>query len=83
MKYILKKLFPSYRIGIQLDFPARNMFWARTNAIFQIFEYKFNINFFREKNQTNDTIMHGIERIWLYLVKINGYFYKTIFESVN
>lgn len=83
MKYILKKLFPNYRIGVKLDFPAGNMFWARTKAIFQIFEYNFNKKFFKEKDQTNDTIMHGIERIWLYLVKLNGYYYKTIFKSTN
>ena len=81
MRYILKKLFPNFRIGVQLDFPAGNMFWARTNAIFQIFEYNFNKKFDKEKDQTNDTIMHGIERIWLYLVKINGFYYKTIFKS--
>ena len=83
MKYILKKLFPNYRIGEKLDFPAGNMFWARTNSIFQIFEYNFNKKFVIEKDQTNDTIMHGIERIWLYLVKLNGYYYKTIYKSVN
>ena len=83
MKYIVKKLFPNYGIGNLLDFPAGNMFWARTNAIYQIFEYNFNKKFFKEKDQTNDTIMHGIERIWLYLVKINGYYYKTIFKSIN
>ena len=83
MKYILHKLFPNYGIGALIDFPAGNMFWARTNAIFQIFEYNFNRKFFKEKDQTNDTIMHGIERIWLYLVKINGYYYKTIFKSIN
>ena len=83
MKYILKKLFPNYRIGAQLDFPAGNMFWARIKSIFQIFEYNFNKIYFKEKDQTNDTIMHGIERIWLYLVKINGYYYKTIFKCIN
>lgn len=83
MKYILKQLFPNSTPGILTDFPAGNMFWARTNAIFQIFELDFNIKFDREKDQTNDTIMHGIERIWLYLVKINGFYYKTIFKSFS
>ena len=83
MKYILFKLFPKYSIGLQLDFPAGNMFWARTSAIFQIFEFNFNKNFFKEEDLVNDTIMHGIERIWLYLVKINGFYYKTILNSIN
>ena len=83
MKYVLYKLFPNYSIGDQLDFPAGNMFWARSSAIFQIFEFTFSKKFFKEEDQINDTIMHGIERIWLYLVKLNGYYYKTIFKSFN
>ena len=83
MKFILKNLFPNSSPGNLIDFPAGNMFWARTKAIFQIFEFNFNIKFEREKDQTNDTIMHGIERIWLYLVKLNDYYYKTIFKSFN
>ena len=83
MKFILKNIFPGSSPGNLLDFPAGNMFWARTHAIFQLFEINFNIMFEREKDQTNDTIMHGIERIWLYLVKLNGYYYKTVFKSFN
>ena len=83
MDYIIKKLFPNYKIGNQLFFPAGNMFWARVNAIYQIFGFDFNKMFDKEKGQINDTIMHAIERIWLYLVKVNGYYYKTIFKSIN
>ena len=61
-----------------MEFPAGNMFWAKIQAIYQIFNIK--ILYPKELNQTNDTIMHGIERIWLYLVKLNGYYYKTIFK---
>ena len=56
------------------------MFWAKINAIYQIFTYDFDDYFENEDNQTNDTIMHGLERIWLYLVKYNGFYYKTIFN---
>ena len=83
MNYILNKLFPNCRVGTLIDFPAGNMFWARIKAIYQIFEYNFNKKFDKEKEQTNDTIMHGIERIWIYLVKLNGYYYKTIFKSFS
>lgn len=82
MNYILKIIFQNYKIGNQLYFPAGNMFWARVKAVHQIFEYNFDKMFSRENNQVNDTIMHAIERIWLYLVKLNGYFYKTIFKSI-
>ena len=78
INYILKQIFHKYQIGEKIIFPAGNMFWARTKAIYQIF--KININFPDELNQVNDTIMHAIERIWLYLVKLNGYYYKTIFK---
>lgn len=82
MNYILKIIFKNYKIGNQLYFPAGNMFWARVKAVHQIFEYNFDKMFSRENNQVNDTIMHAIERIWLYLVKLNGFFYKTIFKSI-
>ena len=81
MKFLLKRIFPKYKIGTKLDFPAGNMFWAKTNSIYQIFEIDIEKMFDKENDQTNDTIMHGIERIWLYLVKLNGYYYKTIFKS--
>ena len=73
MQYILNKLFHSYKLGNKLVFPPGNMFWARLSSIYQIFEYNFKLSYFKEKDLTNDSIIHGIERIWLYLVKINGY----------
>ena len=81
MKYILKKIFSNIKLGNTLEFPAGNMFWARVKAIYQIFFINFNNKFDNESGQTNDTIMHGIERIWLYLVKLNGFYYKIIFKN--
>ena len=78
MNYLLSKIFGKYKIGEKLDFPAGNMFWAKTKAIYQIFNVR--LRYPKELNQTNETIMHGIERIWLYLVKLNGYYYKIIFK---
>ena len=80
MNFILDKLFPGHKIGKKLIFPSGDMFWAKVNAIYQIFQIKFKKIFPKELNQTNDTIMHAIERIWLYLVKLNGYNYKVIFK---
>lgn len=79
--FILKKIFPRNEIGNLKVFPAGNMFWSRTEAIFQIFIFDFYRYFSKEKDQTNDTIMHGIERIWLYLAKMNGFSYKIIFKK--
>ena len=81
MKYILRKIFNKVKLGNKLEFPAGNMFWARVRAVYQIFEINFYNKFDKEDDQTNDTIMHGIERIWLYLVKLNRFYYKKIFKS--
>lgn len=78
MNYILRRIFRRFKIDEKLIFPVGNMFWAKTNAIYQIFNVKFKYP--KESNQNNKTIMHAIERIWLYLVKLNGYYYKTIFK---
>ena len=80
VNYLSSKLFDNYERGKLLNFPAGNMFWAKIKAIFQIFLYDFSGDFPDEDNQINDTIMHGIERIWLYLVKFNHYKYKVIFN---
>ena len=80
ISFLFSKLFPDYEIGELLNFPAGNMFWAKINAIYQIFTYDFGEYFPKEDDQTNGTIMHGIERIWLYLVKFNKFRYKTIFK---
>ena len=80
MNYILSKIFPGFIIGNKIIFPSGDMFWSKVKAIYQIFQIKFKKKFPKELNQTNDTIMHGIERIWIYLVKLNGYYYKVIFK---
>ena len=80
MNFILNKINPKYKIGNKINFPAGNMFWAKVKAVYQIFEIRFIKKFPKELNQTNDSIMHAIERIWLYLVKLNGYYYKIIFK---
>ena len=80
MNLILNKIFPGFQVGEKLLFPSGNMFWAKTKSVYQIFKVKL-INYFpKEINQTNKTIMHAIERIWLYLVKLNGYYYRKIFK---
>ena len=78
--YFLKKYFHKLRIGRNLDFPAGNMFWARVNAIHQIFNEKYENNLYLEIGQRYWTITNAIERIWLYLVKLNGYYYNKIFK---
>ena len=72
-------LFPNkkLRAGNIMNFPAGNMFWARTNAIYQIFNEKLIQLAPGENGQKDDTLLHAIERFWLFLVKLNGFSYKT------
>ena len=85
MNYLLKQLTKTFRIGkkIEIEFPVGNMFWSKITSIYQIFDLNKIINKFpKEKNQIDGTIMHGIERFWIYLVKFNGYYYKKIFKHL-
>ena len=83
INFLLNITFPDkkYQVGKILDFPIGNMFWSRVSAIYQIFELNISDQFPEEKKQIDFTIMHAIERFWLFLVKINGYYYKKIFKS--
>ena len=78
MNDILLNIFHKFKVNEKIIFPVGNMFWAKTKAIYQIFNAR--IKYPEELGQTNETIMHAIERIWLYLVKLNGYYYKTILK---
>jgi len=80
MNFILKSLFSHSKVGKKLIFPVGDMFWAKIKSIHQIFGIQFKSLFPKEIGQINETIMHAIERIWLYLVKKNGYYYKVIFN---
>ena len=79
VNHFFEILFPNKKIkvGETLDFPVGNMFWARTKAIYQLFNDKIIELCPEENGQIDGTALHGIERAWLYLVKINGFFYKT------
>ena len=58
-------------------FPAGNMFWARTDAIRQMFALDMKEEDYPEESgQVDGTVMHAIERIWCYLARANGYRYR-------
>lgn len=80
MNYLLKILYKNKKVGKLIDFPAGNMFWAKVQAVFQIFNIDIYKQFPTEKYQADGTILHGIERIWLFLVKMNGFYYKKIYK---
>ena len=82
MNHLLSIMFPNnnYKIGNIIIFPSGNMFWARVNAIHQMFEHDISNKCPKEDNQYDATILHGIERLWLFIAQINGYYYKTVFK---
>ena len=81
MNYLIKQIYPHMKISDKIsEFPAGNMFWARISAIYQIFNINIEKRFPKELGQLDFTLMHAIERIWTYLTKINGYYYKNIFK---
>ena len=83
LNYVINKIFPGYQVGTKLKYPLGNMFWAKVDAIKQAFRHKYvymlkNIDTEKDLNITS----YFNEVFWLYLVKKNGYFYKTIFKSI-
>ena len=45
MNFILGQIFPGHIIGNKLIFPSGDMFWAKVNAIYQLFQMKFKKKF--------------------------------------
>ena len=57
MDDILKRIFHKYKVGDKLIFPLGDMFWAKTKAIYQIFNIR--LKFPDELGQTDKTIIHA------------------------
>ena len=64
---------------IIFDFPEGNMFWARISAIFPMFNL---ISKAKSKEKLLLILKEYIEKIWIFLLKINGFLYKTIFKQL-
>ena len=81
---LLNEIFPKYKIlKNNFDYPEEvNMFWSKTNAIHQIFEKNIVERIKKENINLNNSIQHYIKRIWIYIVKLNGYHYKKIFKHI-
>ena len=84
LNYLLEILFPDkkLKVGEVRNFPVGNMFWARPIALYQIFNDNIIKSAPEEKGQIDGTILHAIERFWIYLAKLNGFEYKTIFYYI-
>ena len=75
INYLINKMFKGNIMGQKLDFPAGDMFWAKSKAVYQIFTLNIKKDIFME-GKGPQTLLFAIERIWLYIVKFNGYYYK-------
>jgi len=83
MNYILKRINYNFRISPNYyEYPVGNMFWGKILAVYQIFEINIEKKFPREKGQLDCTLMHAIERIWVFIVQLNGYYYRKIFKHL-
>jgi lipopolysaccharide biosynthesis protein len=74
INFLLNKIFKGYKMGNLFDFPAGDMFWAKFKAVYQIFRVDFSKDICQEGKPL--TLLYALERIWLYIVKLNGYYYK-------
>ena len=81
LNHLLKQAFPLYKLNNVDEYPAGNMFWARTSAVYQVFDLKDYISYYcpKETGTINDSILHAVERIWIPFAQLNGYNYITIF----
>lgn len=84
-RIMLNRYFKLINVDIQLlnnnlkEFPVGDMFWGRSKAFTQVFSYPFTVaDFPKETGQLDQTIMHGIERSWVYIAEYNSYHYKVL-----
>lgn len=79
--HLLRALGSVRPLGDEPVFPVGNMFWARAEAVSELFAHGFNAKDFPEEaGQVNATLAHEIERAWVYIAKNNGYGYRKVFN---
>ena len=78
---ILENIFPEkkYKIWKNYEFPIFNILWAKIESIYQIFNVKLYKNILKTYGELR-IINKTIEMVCLYLVKINGFYYKKLFK---
>ena len=61
------------------QFPAGNMFWARTRAVLPLFRCDLTVeDFEHEAQQVDGTLAHSIERCWGYIAASQEYSYLRV-----
>ena len=84
---LVERLLSVLNVDVSLPqdpvFPVGNMFWAKTEAVRQMFKIGLKFEDFpKEAGQVNLTIAHAIERSWVYLAKDYGYHHKAVFNNI-
>ena len=80
VKALLKRIGCEGELSSEAVFPVGDMFWARTAAIKPMFDAHIT-DFPKEMGQVNATIMHEIERSWVYVARSIGYESEKIFNN--
>ena len=77
---ILTKIYPKVYISIKFnDFPDGNMFWAKVNAIYPIFNLYPKLKL---KGKNRLIYEFNLSKILIFILKIEGFFYKKIFKYI-
>ena len=80
---LLNEIFPNVKIIKNYsDFSEVHMFWAKTSSIYQIFKKNIVKKIKKVNKNLNNTIPNFIDRIWIYTVRLNGFYYKQIFKHI-
>ena len=80
VKALLKRIGCAVEVSGDAVFPVGDMFWARSAAIKPMFDARIT-DFPKEQGQVNATIMHEIERAWVYAARSLGYESEKIFNN--
>ena len=80
MKEIFKRISSNIKVTNKYDFPAGNMFWARSEAVHQLITFDLAPLCPNEPVKIDGTILHGMERAWKFMAEYNGYTYKQMFK---
>lgn len=73
-KAALETIDKEIELPEDITFPAGDMFWARTDAVRDLFDARL-LELWDQStdNAENGTVMHAIERLWPYVARANGY----------
>ena len=80
LNLILNRIYSKVNITqTYIDFPEGNMFWAKIRAIYPIFKIYSNLMISKIPILI---LKEYLDIMWIYIVKINGFLYKTIFKHL-